>query len=559
MDSKTLVHQLRQASDLYYTKGTSPMTDDQYDAAVELLRRIDPANKYLAEIGPEPTEGSRKIYHVVPMGTLSKYHTDEEVIEWLRKNVPVNQGFLLSPKYDGFGVELVYIQGKLVSASTRGTGYVGEDILEPVSSIPNVPKLLKSSSLDIVVRGEVIIPREYRSLMEERGYKSLRNAVPGIVRSNLKELLVYTHFVAYNAFGDWVSRTLHSQKELREVLERYNFEVESYEFHNDFVSAKKAYEFIRDHKGTYEYDGVVLKVDNAYIEDALVPVTQIAWKFQSKVQVTPLRKVEYQLGATGKFTPIAIFDPVVFQGATITRASLGSYARFKSLVRDGMKVGSLIAVTRQGDIIPYVQEVVSTEETAEDILELSICPYCGDALIRNDKECLCVNKSCKELLKLKISSFVSCAKVKGIGSGVVNKLVDAGYFKNSLISDIYRIDPESVVVSGWGESMIAKWTALQLKKFTLLEILSFYPFDNCGSALWKKFLSGFESDKDSIEFLQDLSEGKVSFSALYSYVRDVVKGIGDEKFDNIMNQLHHCSLDLLSVIEYAHRTVDLEV
>lgn len=548
MNVPELVAKLRIASKEYYTTGNSPMSDDEYDAAVELLRKVAPESPYLAEIGPAPDSSSKKIYHTIPMGTLSKYHTDAEITVWLQSSslAPFTQGVLISPKYDGFGVEIVYQDGKLVVASTRGTGHLGEDITESVNLMKTVPKDL-GRNVDLIVRGEAIIPKVHRALLEEKGYKSLRNAVPGIVRSCEKELLPLVHFVAYNAFGTYLSaRRCATQWDIRNVLTDLNFIVENVgpRAYRNFPELKTQYEFIRTVDGTYEYDGVVLKDNRITDDNWLTPSHQVAWKFQSKVQVTTLRDVEYQIGTTGKFTPVAIFDPVCFQGATLTRASLGSYARFKDLIdTKGMKIGSQVAITRQGDIIPYVQDVVDStglDGEVRDIEELKICPYCGEELVNTGANLICPNKKDPTVVASKISAYISGIGVKGIGLGMITKLVDAGYLTQ--VSDLYKLDPESVKVKGWGSSAVKKWQILQSKPLQLVEVLANYPFENCGGSTWSKLVSAVGASVLRDEIL-------IGGFLPTEFNRTSVKGLSESKLSDIEAQIKDNEEDLKYIIE----------
>ena len=546
MNVRDLVTKLHEASYAYYNYGNSPMTDDEYDAAVELLRKVAPESPYLSEIGAKPASGSSKVYHSIPMGTLSKYHTDEEVLKWIEDpaNTKFTKGILVSPKYDGFGVELVYVDGVLKVASTRGTGRLGEDITESVQYMYNVPTSI-GNNMNLIVRGEAIIPVAHRALFEDRGYKSLRNAVPGIVRSVDKDLLKYVHFVAYNAFGEALQKyNSFTQSSIRRLLDMFDFEVEDTgdRIHTEFRTIKDRYEFIRDNPGTYEYDGVVLKDNRIQEDNWFTPAHQIAWKFQSKVQITTLRNIEYQVGTTGRFTPVAVFDPVCFQGATLTRASLGSYARYRELITSkGMKIGSQISITRQGDIIPYVKDVVVSDgfdEDTHEIVEPDHCPHCGEDLYIIDNNLVCINKKDPFILAMKISYYISGIGAKGIGMGIITKLVKAGYLKS--VSDIYNLDPTTVSIKGWGPSAIEKWRALQTKSLQLLEVLANYPFENCGSSTWSKII-------DAIGVPAIISEITGGYG--YLKVPEPIKGISEDKIHDINYQIQKNQEDLSAILK----------
>lgn len=538
-----LVATLRDASKKYYETGDSPLSDAEYDSAVKVLESLDPENPYLSEIGPTPEDSESKVYHILPMGTLSKYHTDKEIKDFLSKEKA--DTYLISPKYDGFGVELIYKDMELISASTRGNGVVGEDITESVKCIRNIPHTLSGDPRFplLIIRGEAIIPTEMRGFLEERGYTSLRNAVPGLIRSNSPLIHECVDFVAYNVIttsdSEWYHTT--SQRQLREYLLGYGFSVEEfYVVDNDetcFTMLKDFYDYFQKKRGIpYEYDGVVIK--NGFIQDDdwRTPTHQIAWKFKSSVQVTTMTGIDYQIGATGKISPVAIFEPVEFQGATLTRASLGSMDRLSSLIQKGLGIGCLISVTRQGDIIPYVQDVV-VSNTPDAVLTMpKYCFSCGEPLEYIGKNAYCTNPHDKMILKRKISQYISCLKVKGIGQSIINKLVDDDYLNS--ISSIYTLDTDSVTVRGWGDSLKSKWETLKSMELTDAQIFRFYPMDDVGDSAWNKLFEDFtpEELRKQVQSTSDIDISKCDH-------------LSDSKLENIRKQLEINRNDLCSLFE----------
>lgn len=557
MKIEALESKLDEAITKYYTEGNSDMTDEEYDAAIEYLRRVKPNSYILQKIGPDVNSTS-KMYHTIPMGTLTKIHTDEQVKDWMSKVSSMSNGFMISPKYDGFAVELIYQHGNLVMASTRGTGYVGENILESIMlfSDDRIPKTIREKDMMVHIRGEVITPIEYRDIFEAAGYVSLRNAVPGIVRSKATGLIPYLHFVAYNIYGEFVDNNPNlSLVELREVMRGWGFEVEDYAWYDEstaFDSMKDTHDQFAAGliNVPYECDGCVLKVNHQNLEDStLRPMYQIAWKFQSKIQVTTLTDINYELGATGKYTPIAIFEPVVFQGATLTRASLGSFARMKSLIKEqGMKIGSLINVTRNGDIIPYVKSVVPYDGNGElvDIKIPEVCPYCNEPLKDTESNLMCVNEKCRGIIKMKACYYIRSVGVKGIGNGIIEKLVDAEYIES--VSDAYRFKPEDVEgVRGWGESMIEKWKQFQSKYIPFQRMLSIYPFDSMAETFWNKVAA---TDTNYLNHLREyIMHGVDSDINLVDFFNPV-KGIGAEKKEEAIQQIIDNLTDLFRLVDY---------
>lgn len=514
--NENLVNYLEKCDDAYYNTSNPIVDDSTYDALVETLRRLDPKNPYLQKVGAKVR--SNKVGRIIPMGTLSKYHTDSEVAKWL--NSAGDDLILVSPKYDGFAVELTYEKGRLVSASTRGTGLVGEDVLAAMIKVPNVPLCIEGfPEGQIIVRGEAIIPTRNHDRIKELGYTAMRNAVPGIVRSNRSDALMFVDFVAYEFIDGTTNRMTQ-----REYYKQF-FTVEDYRvFQYDELDAmNQRREELRSGDYLYELDGVVLKTMTILEDDLLNPTHMIAWKYKSNRETTVLRGVEFQMGITGYFTPIGIFDEVEFQGAKLTRASLGNITRLCTEF-EGMTIGSIIEVSRRGDIIPYIESLSLVDENGERVEIPTVCPHCGQPLMYKFKEPHCINKSCPEKLRLQITQYARAIGIKGIGDKLVSGLIDAGYLKS--IPDIYKIDPEVIrEIPRQGQSSVDKWKALQEKSLSILEFLSAYPFLDLGSKVWSTVLSKFSLPTIINNLTRD------------DLVSANLKGIGESKIESIISQI----------------------
>lgn len=521
--SKILVDYLKKCDDAYYNSSNPLVPDSTYDALVETLRRLDPTNPYLSKVGAKVK--SDKVGRIIPMGTLTKYHKDEEIMKWLATE---GGGILLAPKYDGFAVELIYHNGKLISASTRGDGNVGEDVLAAMKQVHGLPLALTEHRAEYThVRGEAIIPVKHREVVKQLGYSAMRNAVPGIVRSNRTDALAYVDFVAYE-FIDGTDDRVEQRK-----FYGNDFYTEDYRYYesDDIESMKSHRESLRELEYLYELDGVVLKTRFIKEDDLLNPTHMIAWKYKSNREATTLRAIEYQLGVTGYFTPIGIFDEVEFQGAKLTRASLGNITRLKKEF-EGMTIGSIVEVSRRGDIIPYIEGLALIQDG--ELVEVpKVCPHCGEPLQIDEEysednklqkyEPHCVNKSCPEKLRLQISQYVKTVGIKGIGDALVRGLIDAGHIKS--LVDIYTIDPAIILtIPRQGQSAVDKWKLLQDKKLSPIEFLTAYPFIDLGKRLWETVMNKFTVSEILNITVEELVSAKL-------------KGIGESKIASIVSQV----------------------
>lgn len=514
-----LIEYLKRCDDAYYNTSNPLVSDDTYDAMVETLRRLDPTNEYLKKVGAKVR--SSKVGRVIPMGTLSKYHTDEEILKWLNSE---GGEILISPKYDGFAVELIYEEGNLISASTRGDGNVGEDVLSAMMRVKSVPLHLTKYPKDyVIVRGEAIIPTKNHDEIKNLGYTAMRNAVPGIVRSNRSEALGYVDFVAYEFIDG------NSDREMQRIYYSKDFIIEDYKVmqYSDLEYMKILRDDLRYGNYKYELDGVVLKTLNIKEDDLLNPTHMIAWKYKSNRETTVLRDIEYQMGLTGYFTPIGIFDEVEFQGAKLTRASLGNMTRLFNEF-NGMTIGSLIEVSRRGDIIPYIEEITLINDEGKKVEPLTVCPHCGSTLYYEEgsKEPRCINKSCPELLRLQISQYARAIGIKGIGDKLIRSLIDGGYI-NSIL-DIYDINPEVILnIPRQGQSSVEKWKSLQEKRLSPAELLTAYPFLDLGRKVWDSVLSRFNYQ----DIVFSLNEGILTSAN--------IRGLGESKINSIISQVRY--------------------
>lgn len=522
-----LVEYLTKCDDAYYNSSNPLVSDATYDALIETLRRLEPTNPYLGKVGA--TVRSNKIGRLIPMGTLPKLHKDEEVKKWLWR-FKSDDVLLVSPKYDGFAVELVYKEGKLVSAGTRGDGSVGENVYDAMLKIVSIPHSLSTSVLEyddvVIVRGEVIAPKSSHDMLKSLGYTAMRNAVPGIVRACRSDALPFLDFIAYEFIDDLCSRDVQRSNYKKSFL------IEDYRlvYAKDFEEIQSRREELRSPEYDYEIDGIVLKSDSIPLDgdDYLHPELSVAWKYKSNLETTILRDVEFNVGATGAISVVGVFDPVEFQGATLTRASFGSLDLYRKM---HPRIGDLIAVSRRGDIIPYIEGVV-LEESDGIHLDIYECPHCKSPLADNK----CVNKKCPEILRLKLTQFIRGIGVKGIGESLVRGLISKGIVTS--IPDVYNSDARSILeIPRQGESSVKKWKDLQDKELQPVEILTAYPFDNIGRKIWETLLSKFTYAE-----IINLTEDELREANL--------KGIGETKIKSTVSQIKENKSDLECLGEY---------
>jgi DNA ligase (NAD+) len=484
-----LVPELNRHSALYHAHDAPEIDDRTYDLLYRELELIEGRFPHLVRpdsptlrVGDAPISELRPFPHQVPMLSLSNaferedtghsdlIEFDERVRGALQRQLgrsseaPVT--YVVEPKLDGLAVELVYEDGLLVGAGTRGDGEVGEDITHNVRTIRAVPERLTGAAVParISVRGEIFYPLAGFALMNERRlaqgdkpFENPRNAAAGTVRQLDPSIAAARPltFIAHS-FGYVEGAVLPSSH--HEQLQQFAaWGLPINELNQVVRGAAAVIEAIAQlgaqrHTLPYEIDGAVVKVDDINEQQALGFVTRaprwaIAFKYAAAVVTTRLAAIDYQVGRSGVVTPVARLDPVRVGGVTVTNATLHNHEFVSS--RD-LRVGDTVRVKRAGDVIPRVEDRVPDPEHDDRPLTVfpSSCPVCGTALqplaIKEAdaaKKIICPNSlGCEAQLRGGLRHFVSRAAmdIEGLGAKLIDQLVDRGLVKR--LSDLYHLD-----------------------------------------------------------------------------------------------------------------------
>ncbi len=354
-----LEKQLRVAKEGYYNLYPN-ISDQEYDALRDELKLICPDSKEISNIGAESPKISvwDKVKHQIPMGSLDKVNSIKEFEEWVDKIQ--NTSYLFTHKIDGSSMELIYEEGKLIRCSTRGDGKIGEDVTENIIKVPNIPKKI-SSYEDTAIRGEIVMMKSIFFEKYSDKYANPRNTAAGKVRSKkdggegCKDL----SFIAYTIISSQ-SKSKESDRFLE--LSNIGFLIPEYSSGSS-EEAKLWYENVSKSRENipYEIDGIVVRVEDIIKQEGLGshnmrPVGQKAWKFDPAMGVTTIIGVKWQVGTTGRITPVAKVVPVSIGGVTISSISLHNLSMFKKLE---LRIGSKILVSRRNDVIPYIEKNLS--------------------------------------------------------------------------------------------------------------------------------------------------------------------------------------------------------
>lgn len=452
----------------YYDLDSPTIEDDEYDALMRELRDIEQQFPELLtpdsptqRVGGTVNSSFEKVMHAVQMGSLQDIFSEDEVRSFLTG--VMSQGadeFVVEPKIDGLSVSLEYQDGIFTRGSTRGDGFVGEDITANLKTIRSIPLKLNDSPEFIEVRGEVYMPRKsFAALCEEQERngdplpKNPRNAAAGSLRQKDSSVTASRKLDIF-CFNLQQLRgkelTTHSQS--LEYMQSLGFRVIP-----DFRVVHTADEVIGRIREIgemrrslpFDIDGAVIKVNNFALRTEIgattkVPKWAVAFKYPPEEKETTLNEIEINVGRTGALTPVAVFDPVQLAGTTVSRAILHN----QDIISDkDIRVGDRIVVRKAGDIIPEVLRSVSHRDGSEPFFIPNVCPICGAEALRDEDEAVirCQNIDCPAQLARSIEHFASrnAMNIEGLGEAIVQQLLDNGFVHN--VADLYELDVQTVM------------------------------------------------------------------------------------------------------------------
>lgn len=436
---KELSRELTRANKAYYNSTKPIITDLVYDAKKDDLKKllesakavdakeqkiINEAHIVLNKVGHEVSSQWDKVIHTVPMGSLNKINSIEEFNKWYNDISCKDKSLLLTEKLDGMSLDTEWLDGKLIKGATRGNNHSGEDITRNVMKMIGIPKTLNVKFTGNI-RGEVVLTKSIRD-KHLSGYTALRNAACGLAKrydgfgTNFLTVLMYKvegkDFKTETDQFDWL-------KKIGFVVPNYFLCSDNKDAiikYNDYFNSK------RD-KLDYDIDGLVIRLNNMSEQLALGeihdrPKGAIAFKFDAAGAETICTDIVWQVGNSGRITPVAEFKQIELLGVKIKRASLYNYSYIKEI---GLNIGAKIIVIRANDVIPRVEEVSkSTNLVANYPNE---CPECGSSIHFNGEYLICPNKdTCPPQVSGRLKTWVNELNILEWGKGILDKLAEQG-------------------------------------------------------------------------------------------------------------------------------------
>ncbi len=457
----------------YYQDNAPEISDAEFDDLYRELEGLEGEFPELIspesptqQVGAAPATTFAEVQHVLPMMSLDNAFNLEDLLAWgkrIERQITDPVAFACEPKMDGLAVSLLYEDGKLVRAATRGNGFVGEDVTPNVRTIGSVPKQLEGTDLParLEVRGEVFMPiKAFDELNRRQGdagqrlFANPRNAAAGSLRQKdsritaKRALEIFCYQPGVKEGGPRLRTHMETLDWLRDLgfpvndkITRFDALDDVYEFSERMLEHR--------HDLGYEIDGVVVKVDDLGQRDELgatskAPRWAIAYKFPPEEKTTELRHIMVSIGRSGRATPFAQLEPVFVGGSTVSQATLHNE---DEVARKDVRVGDTVIVRKAGDVIPEVVGPVVAKRP-KGLRRWKFpkdCPACGEPLVRAEGEAAtnCVNVDCPAQRWGRIVHFAAAMDIDGLGEERVRQFIDAGLLSDP--ADIYWLDVERLI------------------------------------------------------------------------------------------------------------------
>lgn len=457
---KQLIEEINYHNYNYYSLDNPTISDAEWDKLYDELLSLERETGVVLPDSPSQRVGGetlaefKKYTHKVPYYSLEKSNTYDRLSEWcadIKSEVP-NASFFVEYKYDGLTISVTYKDGVMINAATRGNGIVGEDVTEQVKTIRTVPLKIKFKG-ELVVQGEGIMKLSELKTYNEKAdvpLKNARNAAAGAIRNldpkvtksrNLDVIFYSVNYIEGKKFA--------TQKEMHEFLRENKFNtIKEFWVYDSYGDVKKRVEKIDKEKSDLDFliDGAVVKLNDVKQREIFgftskFPKWAIAFKFEAQELSTKLKDVVWQVGRTGKLTPIGIIEPVELAGATVQKATLNNMG---DIVRKNVQINSYVFVRRSNEVIPEILGLARKGDDSKEIVAPTHCPSCNTKLVEVGANLFCPNYYCPEQIDDRITHFASrdAMDIEGVSEKTV------GQFREKLgvktIADLYYLTREDL-------------------------------------------------------------------------------------------------------------------
>ncbi|MFW6214153.1 MAG: NAD-dependent DNA ligase LigA, partial [Spirochaetota bacterium] len=465
--------------------------DSRFDMLWDELRRLDPENALFVEVGRDESGGLSKREHVIPMGSQEKAADPQAFLKWAER--VGHDRYIVQLKMDGASLELQYERGKFTHGVTRGDGVVGDDITANVRQMQGLVAELPDG-FSGAVRGEVLLSR---ALHQERHSEKAnpRNAANGIMKRKDGAGSSDLTIICYDAISSERDDFFEREQDKLAWLVRSGFMVVEYrvvENAEDVIAYREEVAARRDEL-PFEIDGLVVKGEEIDPDDArrARPERQIAFKFELEEAASTVKEVVFS--ASGSlYTPIAVVEPVRLAGTTVKRASLANVRLMREL---GIMVGSRVAVSKRGEIIPKIERVLENPPNAVNVVMPTVCEVCGSALDEDGTRLFCPNEACEKRAFYRVRKWLDVLDVQDFGDVILAQLFEHGVVRE--IADLYALHIDDLVqFDRVGEKLALKLLSnLRAKtEVSLAKFVGGFNIEGVGELIVEKaVLSGYDT------------------------------------------------------------------
>lgn len=554
-EMRNLVDQLNKWSYEYYVLDNPTVSDGEYDALYDKLVLLETESGVVLpdsptrRVGGEPISQFVKHEHIARLYSLDKAVTKEQLVsfdEKIKRFCGVQPVYTVEYKFDGLTMCLTYENGVFVRATTRGNGEIGEDVTEQIKTVKTFPLVIDYKGV-LEVKGEAVIRLSNLKKINETStevLKNARNAVAGAVR-NLdpkvtKSRMVEIYFYDVNYIED---QSVRSQKQAVEFLRKNGFKVFDYfKVCNGIDEVFDQLDYIESARKTLDVltDGAVIKTDDYAFREKLgstekFPRWAIAFKFSPEEVTTLLKRVDWQVGRTGKLTPLGILEAVDLCGATVRRATLNNYG---DILRKNIKVPCRVLVRRSNEVIPEILGSTELFSDSKDVEKPTVCPYCGTQIKEIGANLFCPNFDCKPKVVAKFANFASkeAMNIEGVSEMTAAVLYDTFGIKK--FSDLYKLKPEMLIeLDGFKDKKVNNFfnSLEKSKKCSLDSFVFALGIEGVGKKTAKDLACTFKS---IVSLMSATFDDLVSIDEIGEVIAgNIVSYFGDEENVNEINEL----------------------
>lgn len=577
-EAKKRIKKLREVIDrhryLYHVEDKAEISDAAHDSLKHELYTLEQEypefitpDSPTQRVGGKPLEKFKKVRHAERMLSMEDVFSEEEFSNWVKRLVNYGgqkvEDFYCMTKIDGLAVSLVYENGQLDVAATRGDGKVGEDITQNVKTIEAIPlKLRQVKDIDtsgtINVRGEIFMGKKdfakLNKTQKQKGQKEFanpRNVSAGSVRQ-LDPTITAQRPLDFRAWHLGGLGDIPQDKAMK-ILNQLGFKVAEGAHTKTEEDVEKYFKALGKKREKLDYwiDGVVVRVNNAqhYRDLGVVGKTPrglVAWKFPPEEATTTVESVEWFVGRTGKLTPVANVSPTFIAGTTVTHATLHNADEIKRL---GVKIGDTVILTKAGDIIPKITKVLTEmRDGSEKAIKIpKVCPVCNSTLNRSQSgvDLLCSNKQCFSMERERILHAARAFGIDGLGGKTVERFIQEGLLNSP--PDLFRLQPDQIKdLEGFGEVSAQKLVEeiAQHKKIELQDFITALSIPNVGAetslALARQFMSLGKLQAASKEKLQQVPD-------IGAVVADsIVEFFSSERAEHLLSEYSEVGIEVLN-------------